>query len=183
MRAGSRHREDGLLDELAATVGSRREARWILEHVEDDPGLAGTAREAAARAMGERRAAGEPLQYVLGRWPFRSVELEVDRRVLVPRPETEQVVEVALGLLSRWLADPRRPPGPALCCDLGTGSGAIACAIAAEAPIPPGGLVVWATDRSPEALAVARSNRDRLRSGGSLRSAVLEIAEGDWYAA
>jgi release factor glutamine methyltransferase len=88
--------------------------------------------------MVERRAAGEPLQYVLRRWGFRTLDLLVDRRVLIPRPETEVVVEVAIRELRR--IDSPRP----LVADLGTGSGAIALSIAAEVPR----AHVWATDSS-----------------------------------
>src|SRR5581483_7254597 len=84
------------LAELAERLGSVREARWILDHAGSD----------GWRELAARRLRGEPLQYVLGTWPFRTLELTVDRRVLVPRPETEQVVEVALGEL-RHLAGAR----------------------------------------------------------------------------
>ena len=80
--------------------------------------------EAKYRSMVERRRAGEPLQYVLGRWGFRRLDLLVDRRVLIPRPETEWVVEEAL----RRLPDDRA----VTVVDLGTGSGAIALSIAVE---------------------------------------------------
>ncbi|MST34669.1 methyltransferase, partial [Acidimicrobiaceae bacterium USS-CC1] len=96
--------------------------------------------------MLERRAAGEPLQYVLGSWGFRTLDLLVDRRVLIPRPETEVVVGVALELLAG-----RSQP---VAADLGTGSGAIALSLVAEHP----DVQVWATDASAEALDVARAN-------------------------
>src|SRR5438477_3831094 len=98
--------------------------------------------------MVERRAVGEPLQYVLSRWGFRGLDLLVDRRVLIPRPETEVVVEVAIREVRRL--GPRKP----LAADLGTGSGAIAISLAAEVA----GAAVWATDASPGALAVARAH-------------------------
>ena len=107
---------------------------------------------AAFDHMVERRAAGEPLQYVLGGWAFRSLDLFVDRRVLIPRPETESVVERALVVIDELAT--RRPSAPVTVVDLGTGSGAIALSIAFERA----GTTVWATDRSPEALAVARAN-------------------------
>jgi release factor glutamine methyltransferase len=94
-----------------------------------------------------RRVQREPVAYILGRKGFRRLELEVDPRVLIPRPETEHVVEAALGL----------PPG-ARVVDVGTGSGAIALALADERP----DLRVVATDISPDALAVARGNAARL---------------------
>ncbi|HMJ72124.1 MAG TPA: peptide chain release factor N(5)-glutamine methyltransferase [Solirubrobacterales bacterium] len=104
----------------------------------------------AARRFGElvrRRLRREPVAYILGRKGFRNIELAVDRRVLIPRPETELLVELALGL------DPRRV------LDMGTGSGAIALAIADELPT----CEVVATDTSVAALAVARANAERLQ--------------------
>ncbi len=91
----------GLVDAVAALVGSQREAAWIVEHAERAGSKAGVSTGETALVLAERRAAGEPLQYVLGSWPFRTIELEVDRRVLIPRPETEQVVGAALGELAR----------------------------------------------------------------------------------
>ncbi|HYC80765.1 MAG TPA: peptide chain release factor N(5)-glutamine methyltransferase [Solirubrobacterales bacterium] len=103
----------------------------------------------AARRFGElvrRRLRREPVAYVVGRKGFRRLELAVDRRVLVPRPETELLVEVALDLR------------PARVLDVGTGSGAIALAVADELPA----AEVVATDTSPGALEVARANAERL---------------------
>ena len=94
-----------------------------------------------------RRVQREPVAYILGRKGFRRLELEVDSRVLVPRPETEHVVEAALDL-----------PAGARVVDVGTGSGAIALALADERP----DLDVVATDVSADALAVARANAERL---------------------
>jgi release factor glutamine methyltransferase len=103
--------------------------------------------EARLRDMVARRVAGEPLQYVLGAWSFRGLDLMLDRRVLIPRPETEIVVEVALEEAERM--------GPIrVVVDLGTGSGAIALALEAELP----DVEVWACDASEDALAVARAN-------------------------
>src|SRR5688500_2404619 len=119
--------------------------------------------------MVERRAAGEPLQYVLGAWGFRSLDLYVDRRVLIPRPETEQVVEVALAELRALGA--AKP----LVVDLGTGSGAIALSIAPEVPTSQ----VWATDASPAALAVARANL----AGIGRAAARVRLEHGSWFAA
>jgi release factor glutamine methyltransferase len=101
---------------------------------------------ASARALVERRVAREPLAYVLGEWGFRRLTLKVDRRVLVPRPETEIVVERCLELLRGY-------ESPAV-LDVGTGSGAIALAIADEHP----GARVTAIDLSGEALALAGEN-------------------------
>jgi release factor glutamine methyltransferase len=97
-------------------------------------------------AMVRRRIRREPVAYILGTRAFRHIELNVDRRVLIPRPETELLVELALEV------------GPATVLDAGTGSGAIALAVAHELP----GAQVTATDTSLDALAVAKANRDRL---------------------
>lgn len=103
----------------------------------------------AARSFGEmvrRRLRREPVAYILGRRGFRSIELSVDPRVLVPRPETELLVELALELAPRTVLD------------VGTGSGAVALAIADELP----GCPVTATDTSAAALEVARANGEAL---------------------
>lgn len=103
----------------------------------------------AARAFGamvRRRVQREPVAYILGSKGFRRIELSVDRRVLIPRPETELLVELALELAPRTVLD------------VGTGSGAIALAVADELPE----AAVTATDVSLDALAVAEANRARL---------------------
>ena len=126
--------------------------------------------EAFVRSMIERRRTGEPLQYVLGVWAFRRLELVVDRRVLIPRPETEAVVEVALARLrALGAASP-------LAVDLGTGSGAIALSVALEVPE----ARVWGTDRSEDALAVARAN---LSGMGARVATRVRLAAGDWFRA
>ena len=112
-----------------------------------------------------RRAGGEPLAYLTGEREFWSLPLRVGPAVLVPRPETELLVERAL------LAGDADAAGPASVADLGTGSGAIALAIASERPAWP----VTAVDRSPEALAVARANAARLGLGD------VEFLQGDWF--
>lgn len=120
-------------------------------------------------AMVERRTHGEPLQYVLGSWGFRRLDLMVDRRVLIPRPETEQVVEVALAELDRLGARER----PTVVVDLGTGSGAIGLSVAVERTR----CEVWLTDRSTDALAVASANLAGTgRVGARVRTAV-----GEWF--
>ncbi len=156
---------------------AEREAGFVLERASglDRAGLVGRlddpvpARTVAfVEGMIERRRRGEPLQYVLGLWSFRRLELVVDRRVLIPRPETESVVEVALAELA--LLDVERP----LVVDFGTGSGAIALSVALEVPR----ARVWGTDRSTDALAVARANLAGM--GGSVAPRV-RLAGGDWF--
>jgi len=117
-----------------------------------------------------RRAAGEPVQYITGRAAFRSLDLAVDRRVLIPRPETEGVVEAVLRVLR---GDAARWPRPRV-VDLGTGSGAIALSIASEHPA----VIVTATDASPGALEVARANAAAL--GLEPR---VSWRQGDWFGA
>jgi release factor glutamine methyltransferase len=103
----------------------------------------------SARELVRRRAGREPLQHILGEWSFRRLSLRVDGRALIPRPETEILVERCLALLFGAEA-PR-------VLDVGTGSGAIALAIADEHP----GARVTAIDVSPDALALACENRER----------------------
>jgi release factor glutamine methyltransferase len=100
------------------------------------------------RALLARRAAGEPLQYVLGEWGFRRLTLRVDARALIPRPETETLVERCLALLDGAEA-PR-------VLDVGAGSGAVALALADEHP----GARVTAIDVSEDALSLARENAE-----------------------
>jgi release factor glutamine methyltransferase len=110
----------------------------------------------AARRFGEmvrRRVRREPVAYILGRKGFRSLELAVDGRALIPRPETELLVEIALEL------------EPSTALDVGTGSGAVALAVADELP----GCEVTATDTSAAALELARENAERLGIDGRVR--------------
>jgi release factor glutamine methyltransferase len=178
-----------LVDELATLLGSgsRHEARFIVDEVLDTgsdgvrPSVVRVVPvEAAERAhaMAARRVAGEPLQYVFGHWPFRQLDLRVDARVLIPRPETEQVVEVALGE-GRRLLDLRPRPG-LVAVDAGTGSGAIALALATE--LSADVAEVWATDVSADALEVAAANVQACGAaahpGAGLPDIVL--AHGSW---
>jgi release factor glutamine methyltransferase len=161
------------------------EARWMVEEVAGRPlhellDAAVPARHAARLgALIDRRLAGEPLQYVLGAWSFRGIDVMVDRRVLIPRPETELVAEVALeeavrlGLRRRVTA--RSTPGRYPVADLGTGSGVLALALLHELP----DAEVWATDVSPDALAVARANVAALGAAASR----ARLAEGSWFGA
>lgn len=114
------------------------------------------------RALVERRRLREPLAYVLGEWGFRRLLLAVDRRALIPRPETEVVVERCLDRL-RGMSEPR-------VLDVGAGSGAIALAIADEHP----GARVVAVDRAEDALALARVNLERTGVNGR-----VELVHGD----
>ena len=123
--------------------------------------VAGAAARRFRELVRRRSAAREPVAYLLGRKPFRRIELAVDPRVLVPRPETELLVEVGLEL-----------PRGARVVDVGTGSGAIALALKSERP----DLEVLATDVSPEPLAVARANAARLRL--DVRFAETDLLDG-----
>lgn len=115
-----------------------------------------------------RRLDGEPIQYVVGRWGFRSLDLFVDHRVLIPRPETEIVAGVAIDEVRRVAAS-----GQAVAADLGCGSGAIGLSIAAEVK----DVDVWLTDVSDDALVVARSNLAGLGRHG----ARTRISQGSWF--
>jgi release factor glutamine methyltransferase len=123
--------------------------------------------------MLDRRLTGEPLQYVVGRWGFRKLDLLVDKRVLIPRPETESVAGWAISELDllrpEAVADGRR----LLAVDLGTGSGAIGLAIATECPR----VDVWLTDESPDALAVAQANLTGIGGAGIS----VRIGVGSWF--
>ncbi len=133
--------------------------------------------------MAARRAAGEPLQYVFGHWQFRSLDLLVDRRVLIPRPETEQVVEVALAEAHRLGRHSGGSPDEGLVVvDAGTGSGAIALALAAELGHP-AVREVWATDTSAEALEVAAANLRARRTAGGDELPRRGARAGSWLEA
>jgi release factor glutamine methyltransferase len=158
-------------------LGSAHDARRLVERATGaDPGTyhavldepASARAEPFFRDLVERRAAGEPLQYVVGGWAFRRLDLYLDRRVLIPRPETEMVVQVALAELAAL--DVARPT----VVDLGTGSGAIALSFAVEVPH----ARVWGTERSPEALAVAQANVTGL---GTLVGRRVRLVEGSWF--
>ena len=150
---------DLLLDwELLWCEVLQQSRAWLLAHCEYAP----TSEQwQAFQGYWRRRLAGEPLAYILGRKEFWSLELRVDENVLIPRPESELLVELCLRLL---------PDEDGLrVIDLGCGSGAIALALASERPR----WQITATDVSPAALAVARANGQRLG---------LEVRwlEGDW---
>lgn len=156
------------------------EARWIIEEASGYEGTEfhhGLDRPANLKGvvrfdrMLARRVGGEPIQYVLGRWAFRQLDLMVDPRVLIPRPETEVVVEYALAELSRLEGVAQ----PLLAADLGTGSGAIGLSLAVEHR----SVQVWLSDRSSDALSVARAN---LSAVGRPATRVT-IVQGSWFEA
>jgi release factor glutamine methyltransferase len=159
--------------EQAGVPSPRVDAEWLLAHalgisrtkLYAEADEAPPDRERLFRELVARRATREPLGYVLGEWGFRRLTLRVDPRVLIPRPETEAVVERCLELLAE-AAEPR-------VLDVGVGSGAIALAIADEHP----GARVVATDNSAGALAVADENR--ARAGLEDR---VELVQGELFA-
>jgi len=142
-----------------------REGAELIAHLDDPATVGGVA---ALDRMVERRLAGEPLQYVLGRWGFRRLDLMVDRRALIPRPETEGLVDHLLVELDRLGPD-------ALVVDLGTGTGAIGLAVAQERPR----TEVHLTDVDEATLDVARANL----AGIGVAGATVTIHHGDWFAA
>jgi release factor glutamine methyltransferase len=145
---------------LAHALG--RSTAWLYAHADD---AVDNAAAVYFETLVERRVAGEPVAYLTGRRGFWSFELQVTPDTLIPRPETELLVELALTHL---------PPDRVLqVADLGTGSGAIALALAHERPR----AQVLATDASPAALDVARANAT------SLGIANIAFAHGDWCAA
>lgn len=164
----------------AGVAAPAAEARWLVEAASGFEGpdlLLGADEPATIRGVARfdallgRRLAGEPLQYVLGAWAFRRLDLLVDRRVLIPRPETETVVERALAELDRL--GPAPDGAPRVVADLGTGSGAIALSVAVERT----GVEVWATDVSADALAAARANL----AGIGRAATRVRMAEGVWF--
>ena len=168
-----------VLADTVEALANEREARLLCEHAAglDASSFAAAMREPVTQrmalhlqAMLRRRLAGEPLQYVMGRWAFRHLDLLVDPRVLIPRAETEEVAQVAL--------DAARKAGPGcVVVDLGTGSGAIGLSVAFE--LPPDSATVWITDVSSDALDVARANLAGIGRAG----ARVRVAQGDWYSA
>lgn len=158
-------------------VGDRPTARWLCQEASGADRIEDVLDEPVTERMGAHLEAmiaryldGEPLAYVLGSWSFRHLDLHVDRRVLIPRPETEVVAGVALDLA-------RDLPRPLTVVDLGTGSGAIGLALADELPLD--GVTVWLTERDEGALAVARANL----AGIGRRAANVRLARGSWFAA
>ena len=168
-----------LLDEAIQNLSeaglSEMEARWITEEAAGCQ-LMGASLEGLVtnRSMAHydnlisRRLKGEPLQYVLGHWQFRKLDLMVDQRVLIPRPETEVLVSHALEEIDRQETE-------VLVADLGTGSGAIGLSIAAERI----STQVWCTDLSEGALMVARANL----AGLGQPAKRVSLCQGSWFEA
>ena len=166
-----------VLERSGASENPKLEAKWIVEEVTGTSGaefldaLNGLATVRGVDhldALVARRSAGEPIEYVLGHWAFRSLDLMVDQRVLIPRPETEIVAGLALDELDRL-----RPDGGGTVVDLGTGSGAIGLSMAVERSVSR----VLLTDASEDALVVARANL----TGLGLAGRSVEISHGSWF--
>jgi len=163
----------GAIDKLAGSESPKRDAQILLEFVTgrsrswliafDDAHLA-PAELAQLDALLARRATGEPVAYLIGEREFWSLPLSVSPDTLIPRPDTETLVEQALALL---------PAGPVSVLDLGTGTGAIALAIASERP----DCQLTGVDRIPGAVALAQHNAERL----GINNAVFRLS--DWFSA
>lgn len=167
-----------LLIEAGAALADAQAARWLVEEVAgrrlealvgelDMPAPPGVA--AALDALVARRLAGQPLQHVIGHWPFGGVELRVDRRALVPRPETEVLLAEAFAEL-----DADSAHRPALVVDLGTGTGALACALVHGRSW----VRVLAVERDSDAFSLAAENVAALPPAEAERVALLA---GSWY--
>tara|TARA_B100001113_G_scaffold114932_1_gene93657 strand:- start:1687 stop:2466 length:780 start_codon:yes stop_codon:yes gene_type:complete len=149
------------------------EARWLVEEVAGCELVGSSLNDLVTnRQMALydnlvlRRLNGEPLQYVLGHWQFRDLDLMVDQRVLIPRPETETVV-------SHVLKEVDRHGGEVFVADLGTGSGAIGLSIALERSL----TRVWCTDLSEEALLVTKANL----AGLGQPAKRVTLCHGSWF--
>ncbi len=181
-----------LLGEGSARIGDAlggdrvQEARWIVERVSgynanelrlNETELVSARSVSFFDALVARRCRKEPLQYVLGRWQFRYLELVIDRNVLIPRPETEIVAGIAIDAAKAVVAERKRQgSGTAVrVLDLGTGSGAIALSVTTEVPQ----TLVWATDSSLGALSVARANL----AGLGRAATRVTMLEGNWFGA
>ena len=172
-----------LLQVTAVELGNEQEARWLCEHASGlDRVELDAARDevvsqrcgVALRAMVARRLTGEPLQYVMKSWAFRHLDVLVDNRVLIPRPETEVMVQAALDLAREMIS---KANSKLRVADLGTGSGVIGLSLASE--LPGGSNEVWLTDLSADALEVARANL----AGLGLINGDVRVAQGSWFAA
>ena len=167
---------------LATTVqqlGNAQEARWLCEHASgmdsaefsaEQDQLVTVACAKSLHSMVRDRLSGVPLQYVMKRWAFRHLDVMVDERVLIPRPETEQVVQIALDLARKIESN-----GALRVVDLGTGSGVIGLSMAFELGVD--AAHVWLTDASVDALDVARANM----VGIGRAAANVRVAHGSWW--
>jgi release factor glutamine methyltransferase len=165
-----------MLQRVEEQVRQRNIARWLCEHASgcDADEFSEVLDELVSERSGQqlhdmlhRFASGEPLQYVMGRWAFRQLDLLVDKRVLIPRPETELIVDI----VKNHLGAKREA---ITLVDLGTGSGAIGLSLLHELPL--GAATVWMTDESEDALHVARAN-----AAGIGRPAIgARFAHGNW---
>jgi release factor glutamine methyltransferase len=167
---------------LASTVGqlgNAQEARWLCEHASgmdsaefsaEQDQLVTVACAKSLNSMVRDRLSGVPLQYVMKRWAFRHLDIMVDKRVLIPRPETEQVVQVALDIARKTSSDQALRV-----VDLGTGSGVIGLSMAFE--LGAEAAHVWLTDASVDALDVARANM----VGIGRAAANVRVVHGSWW--
>lgn len=158
-----------LLAAVTELTGSKTEASWLLASVDSTMEPEHVA--ATALALARRRRAGEPLQYLIGRWPFRFIELDLDARVLIPRPETEQLVGEVLEVWRTHRPDARR----LTLVDLGTGSGAMGLSIRSELEAEARFHRTILTDVSLDALEVAAANARRLAHLD------VELCAGSWF--
>ena len=168
-----------MLAHTADILGDRTTAKWLCEHASgcDADEFREILDDLVSQRCGlhlddmvRRYMGGEPLQYVMGRWAFRHLDLLVDQRVLIPRPETELIVDVVLQHLATQRA-------PHVVVDLGTGSGAIGLSLLHE--LPPDSATVYMTDASTDAIDVARANA----TGVGRRASGARFSVGEWFAA
>ncbi len=164
-----------LAAELLLLHVAGRDRTWLYAHPEDE---IGTEQERQFLSLVSRRAAGEPTQYLTGKQEFWGLEFEVTPDVLIPRPETEHVIEVALDRLAlRELRAGRKQTlsGEGLrIADVGTGSGCIAVALAKDLP----GAKFLATDISAAALKVAQRNAERHRFADQIEFVRADLLNG-----
>lgn len=168
---------------LAFAIGVDRTT--VVAHPEAQVGAGA---EATYLALVDRRSRGEPVAYLRGIKEFHGLALGVDRRALIPRPETERLVDLVLADVMRRLGAAGRPPGaPVAVVEVGTGSGAVVVALAAalrERRVPPQEVAITAVDVSPDALDLARENAvghgvaDRLRFVGA--DLLPPVGAGPW---
>jgi len=168
-----------MLAETVEQLGNAQEARWLCEHASgmdsaefsaEQDQLVTVACAKSLHDMVRNRLSGVPLQYVMKRWAFRHLDVMVDERVLIPRPETEQVVQVALDIARKTSSDEALRV-----VDLGTGSGVIGLSMAFE--LGADAAHVWLTDASVDALDVARANM----VGIGRAAANVRVAHGSWW--